>query len=175
MSSTRERLKRAYPDMFVTPGTRHYTLLNSNDELPEDSELLAFLHSVISDANVRLASLEEEIPTIQEKLILLENQSVSLTSYGPAMPRSDADAQLKEELSKIQETLIPLEKEHVSLSSYRARNEAILSPLRRMPPEVLGDIFSVDVALVRQTSIYIGYSSYVPAHPLLSQWLVEGA
>jgi hypothetical protein len=127
--------------MSVAPGTRHYTLLNSNDELPEDSELLAFLHSVISDANVRVASLEEEISTIQEKLILLENQSVSLTSYGPAMPRSDADAQLKEELSKIQETLILLEKKRASLSSYRARNKAILSPLRRMPPEVLGDIF----------------------------------
>ena len=30
----------------------------------------------------------------------------------------------------------------MSLSSYRTRNKAILSPLRRVPPEVLGEIFS---------------------------------
>ncbi|KAJ6580862.1 hypothetical protein B0H19DRAFT_486541 [Mycena capillaripes] len=35
-----------------------------------------------------------------------------------------------------------LEEDRRSLLSYRTRNSAILSPLRRMPPEVLGEIFS---------------------------------
>ncbi|KAJ7302972.1 hypothetical protein DFH08DRAFT_904447 [Mycena albidolilacea] len=127
-------------DMSVVPGTRHYTLLNSNDELPEDSEL-AFLHSVISDVDARLACLEEEISTIQEKLMLSVPRLASHLAM-LAMP-SDADARLAclDETSTIQEKLMLLEKERVSLSSYRARNKAILSPLRRMPPEVLGDIF----------------------------------
>ncbi|KAJ7467774.1 hypothetical protein B0H11DRAFT_47263 [Mycena galericulata] len=34
-----------------------------------------------------------------------------------------------------------LEEEHASLSTYLAQNKAILSPLRRMPPEILAEIF----------------------------------
>ncbi|KAJ7302969.1 hypothetical protein DFH08DRAFT_986798, partial [Mycena albidolilacea] len=91
-------------DISATPGTRHYALLNTN-EPPNDSEF-AFIHSVISDADARLACLDDEISTLEEKLQQLEE-------------------------------------EHASLSSYRTRNKAILSPLRRMPPEVLGEIFSL--------------------------------
>ncbi|KAJ7113985.1 hypothetical protein C8R44DRAFT_560379, partial [Mycena epipterygia] len=35
-----------------------------------------------------------------------------------------------------------LEEEHASLASYYTQNKGILSPLRRMPPEVLAEIFS---------------------------------
>ncbi|KAJ6580773.1 hypothetical protein B0H19DRAFT_892284, partial [Mycena capillaripes] len=58
---------------------------------------------------------------------------------------SKADARLAcldKEISKLQETLKQLEEERASLTNYMARNKAILSPLRRMPPEVLGEIFS---------------------------------
>ncbi|KAF7345454.1 ABC protein [Mycena venus] len=57
---------------------------------------------------------------------------------------SKADARiacLDDEISRIQEKLKKLEEERASLSSYRMRNRSILSPLRRMPPEVLGEIF----------------------------------
>ncbi|KAF7345514.1 ABC protein [Mycena venus] len=96
---------QTHPPQFnvdVAPGTRHYTLLNTN-EPPEESELV-FIQSVISEANARLTSLNYEI-------------------------------------SKLQPTLKWSEEERASVLSYRTRNEAILSPLRRIPPEVLADIF----------------------------------
>ncbi|KAJ7663968.1 hypothetical protein DFH06DRAFT_1042209, partial [Mycena polygramma] len=89
-------------DLDVVPGTRHYTLLNSN-EAPEDSET-TFIRAVVSTAEACVARLNEEIAKLQAQLEHLEEQ-------------------------------------RVSFSSYRARNSAILSPLRRMPPEVLGEIF----------------------------------
>ncbi|KAF7340700.1 ABC protein [Mycena sanguinolenta] len=89
--------------LSVTRGTRHHTLLNTN-EPPEDSEL-TFIHSVVSKTCIRLKHLDDEI-------------------------------------SKIQERLKQLEDERAALSSFRTRNKAILSPLRRMPPEVLSEIFS---------------------------------
>ncbi|KAJ7902473.1 hypothetical protein B0H13DRAFT_2513259 [Mycena leptocephala] len=92
-------------DAAVAPasGTRHHTLLNSN-EPPEDAEL-PFISSVISNTDAPLAFLDEEI-------------------------------------SKLQDQLERLEKDRASLLSYRTRHCAILSPLRRMPLEVLGEIFS---------------------------------
>jgi len=48
---------------------------------------------------------------------------------------------LDDEISKLREKLKLLEEERVLLFSYRTRNEAILSPLRRMPLELLREIF----------------------------------
>ncbi|KAF7366672.1 F-box domain-containing protein [Mycena sanguinolenta] len=90
-------------DVSITPETRHYTLLNTN-EPPDDSEL-TFIHSVVSETSARLTRLDDEISKLQEKLKQLED-------------------------------------ERATLLSYRTRNKAILSPLRRMPPEVLSEIFS---------------------------------
>ncbi|KAF8211014.1 hypothetical protein K438DRAFT_1569429, partial [Mycena galopus ATCC 62051] len=86
----------------VAPGTRHYTLLNSN-EPPDDSEV-PLVHSAISKIDARLARIDDEISAFQQKL-----------------------GQLKDA--------------RASLFSHRTWNNAILSPLRRMPPEVLGEIF----------------------------------
>ncbi|KAJ6463881.1 hypothetical protein C8R45DRAFT_502323 [Mycena sanguinolenta] len=90
-------------DVSITPGTRHYTLLDTN-EPPEDSELM-FIRSVVAETNTRLTRLDDEISTLQEKLAELEDKRTALLSY-------------------------------------RTRNTAILSPLRRIPPEVLAEIFS---------------------------------
>ncbi|KAJ7483486.1 hypothetical protein FB451DRAFT_107135 [Mycena latifolia] len=49
---------------------------------------------------------------------------------------------IEKEISRLQARLQQLRDEHGLLSRYRAQNTAILSPLRRMPPEVLGEIFS---------------------------------
>ncbi|KAJ6465180.1 hypothetical protein C8R47DRAFT_1326523 [Mycena vitilis] len=59
-----------------------------------------------------------------------------------AISSTDAPlTRLDEEISKLQKTLKRLEEERALLSSHRTRNIAILSPLRRMPPEVLSEIF----------------------------------
>ncbi|KAJ6481625.1 hypothetical protein C8R45DRAFT_307881 [Mycena sanguinolenta] len=90
-------------NVSVTPGTRHYTLLNTN-EPPDDSELM-FIRSVVAETNTRLTRLDDEISALQERLKQLED-------------------------------------ERAALLSYRTQNTAILSPLRRMPTEVLAEIFS---------------------------------
>jgi hypothetical protein len=57
---------------------------------------------------------------------------------------SNVDARLAcldDEILDLEEKLRLLEEERASLSSYRARNRAILLPLRKFPPEVLGEIF----------------------------------
>ncbi|KAF7356326.1 F-box domain-containing protein [Mycena venus] len=90
-------------DQSISPGTRHYTLFNSNE--PPDGSELPFIHSVVSKTDGPLALLDDEISNLREKLQELEAARASLLSY-------------------------------------RTRNSAILSPLRRMPPEVLREIFS---------------------------------
>ncbi|KAJ7483454.1 hypothetical protein FB451DRAFT_1129354 [Mycena latifolia] len=47
-----------------------------------------------------------------------------------------------DEIARLRNQLKELEEERAVLSSYHAQNNAILSPLRRMPPEVVGEIFS---------------------------------
>ncbi|KAJ6552722.1 hypothetical protein B0H19DRAFT_1154788 [Mycena capillaripes] len=89
-------------DPAVTPGTRHRTLLSTN-EPPEDSEL-GLVRSVIANAGVRLTRLDTDI------------------------------AQLRDRLRQ-------LEEDHSALSSFRTQSMAILSPLRRIPAEVLSEIF----------------------------------
>ncbi|KAJ7483359.1 hypothetical protein FB451DRAFT_989045, partial [Mycena latifolia] len=49
---------------------------------------------------------------------------------------------LDSEISRIQGVLKELEDERAAVSDFHAQNTAILSPIRRMPPEVLGEIFS---------------------------------
>ncbi|KAJ6580816.1 hypothetical protein B0H19DRAFT_1112483 [Mycena capillaripes] len=85
------------------PGTRHHTLLNSNEPLAEDPDLV-LIQSVISETDERLACLDDEI------------------------------ARMKDQLKQ-------LERARASLASYRARNIAINSALKKIPPEVLGEIF----------------------------------
>ncbi|KAJ7755200.1 hypothetical protein B0H16DRAFT_1830828 [Mycena metata] len=91
---------------FPPPGTRHHTLLNSN-EVPLDAEL-DMVKSVVLKADVDLAGLDDMI--------------------------SKTNAGLGDEMRQLVE-------QRASLSSYRARHQAILSPLRRAPPEILGEIF----------------------------------
>ncbi|KAJ7643411.1 hypothetical protein DFH06DRAFT_1477175 [Mycena polygramma] len=68
---------------------------------------------------------DAEIPVVQ---FALENADARLAS-------------LEAEMTRLRGRLRQLEEEHVALSIYRTQNKAILSPLRRMPPEVLSEIF----------------------------------
>ncbi|KAJ7602684.1 hypothetical protein DFH06DRAFT_1023556, partial [Mycena polygramma] len=48
-------------------------------------------------------------------------------------------------LAFLDQEIARLQEERASLTSYRTRNRGILSPLRKMPPEVLGEIFLLAV------------------------------
>ncbi|KAF8211039.1 hypothetical protein K438DRAFT_1569325, partial [Mycena galopus ATCC 62051] len=124
-------------DSFPAPETRHRALLDSN-EPPEDSDV-AFVHSVVLQADAHLTCIHEEILKIQDS------------------------AKLKQ-----------LEAERESLSGYRGRNKAILSPLRRMPPELLGEIFLCSLPSITEIRAlspdeYLSGSPWVLSH-VSSRW-----
>ncbi|KAJ7113998.1 hypothetical protein C8R44DRAFT_229803 [Mycena epipterygia] len=58
-------------------------------------------------------------------------------------------AHLDDEIARLRDRLHELEEERGPLATYYAQNKAILSPLRRMPPEVLGEIFSWTLPTLR--------------------------
>ncbi|KAJ7036626.1 hypothetical protein C8F04DRAFT_474856 [Mycena alexandri] len=101
---------------FAAPGSRHYTLLNSN-EAPLDAEL-DMVTSVVSETETHLASLDDVILKTKARLACLED-----------------------EIGSVRERLGQLEDRCALLSSYREQNQAIRSPLRRIPPEILAEIF----------------------------------
>ncbi|KAJ6454390.1 hypothetical protein C8R45DRAFT_1037970 [Mycena sanguinolenta] len=51
-------------------------------------------------------------------------------------------ASLDAEISRIKAHLTQLEEQRTVISTYHAQNLSMLSPFRRMPPEILGEIFS---------------------------------
>ncbi|KAJ6504507.1 hypothetical protein DFH09DRAFT_1439990 [Mycena vulgaris] len=84
---------------------------------------------------------------------LARHQELLCTNAAPAGPElpyiqaivSKTGARLADveaEISRLRLLLQQLEDERASLSRYHTPNKAILSPLRRMPPEVLSQIFS---------------------------------
>ncbi|KAJ7628307.1 hypothetical protein FB45DRAFT_748593, partial [Roridomyces roridus] len=77
-------------------------LLNSN-EPPEESELV-YIREVLSTANSRLASLDDEIARLERQLRMLAQ-------------------------------------ERAGLLEYQRKGPAVFSPLQRMPPEILSQIF----------------------------------
>ncbi|KAJ6580780.1 hypothetical protein B0H19DRAFT_1112346 [Mycena capillaripes] len=66
-------------DLDLTPGTRHHTLMNTN-EPPESSDIPLVL-SAISKTDAPLACLDEEISRLQEKLKRLEAERAVLAGY----------------------------------------------------------------------------------------------
>ncbi|KAF7353573.1 F-box domain-containing protein [Mycena sanguinolenta] len=58
-------------------------------------------------------------------------------------------ANLDAEISRLKDHLRDLEEKRTALSRFHSQNTQILSPLRRMPPEILGEIFSWTVPAIR--------------------------
>ncbi|KAJ6550853.1 hypothetical protein DFH09DRAFT_1281234 [Mycena vulgaris] len=83
--------------------------------------------------------------TQQQKLLTTNTppEGPELIFIRSVVAKADARlADIENEISPLHDRLRELEEERVSLSRYRAQNNAILSPLRRMPPEMLSEIFS---------------------------------
>ncbi|KAJ6517881.1 hypothetical protein C8R47DRAFT_200 [Mycena vitilis] len=75
-----------------------------------------------------------------------------------ALEKADARlASLDAEMSRIREQLRQLEAEHSALEIYRTKNKAILSPLRRMPPELLSEIFSWTLPPAKNAAFHPGF------------------
>ncbi|KAJ7265979.1 hypothetical protein B0H12DRAFT_1011070, partial [Mycena haematopus] len=129
------------PDVFPAPGTRYHMLLTTN-EPPEDSES-TFIRSVISRTTARLASLEDQIYQVKEKLKHLEDELASLSN------------------------------QHTQHKMILSQHKVILSPLRRMPPELLSEIFSATLPTLSETwknrKHYMDHSSWVLSH-VSSRW-----
>ncbi|KAF7345586.1 F-box domain-containing protein [Mycena venus] len=83
-------------------------------------------HDILLNSNE--APLDSDVPVIQSEI---SNADAHLECLATEIARLHDYAHLNQ-----------IEEDHISLSTYRARNKAILSPLRRIPPEVLGEIFS---------------------------------
>ncbi|KAJ6462381.1 hypothetical protein C8R47DRAFT_1327202 [Mycena vitilis] len=74
-------------------------------------------------------------------------------------------ASLANEIERVSEQLEKLKQKRSSLSSYRAQNGSILSLLRRMPPEILGEIFTRTLPSPRRRNrIQIVDSPWVLTH-----------
>ncbi|KAJ7773582.1 hypothetical protein DFH07DRAFT_952631 [Mycena maculata] len=67
-------------------------------------------------------------------------------------------AYLDDEIAQLQARLQQLEGERVSLSHYQAQNRVIISPLRRMPPEIMGELFSLTLPSYGATRNYRKFS-----------------
>ncbi|KAJ7231057.1 hypothetical protein B0H12DRAFT_973531, partial [Mycena haematopus] len=82
-------------------------------------------------------------------------------------------ASLEDEIYKVQEKLKHLEDERASLSSHHAQHKGILSPLRRMPTELLSEIFSSTLPSMREIwnnrEHYMDNSSWVLSQ-VSSRW-----
>ncbi|KAJ7777068.1 hypothetical protein B0H16DRAFT_1504237, partial [Mycena metata] len=81
-------------------------------------------HHILLNSNE--APLESEVAVIRAELTTLD---ASL-------------AFLDDEIARLRGQLEQLQEQRTSALSYRAQNRSVLSPLRRIPPEILGYIFS---------------------------------
>lgn len=115
-------------------------------------------------------------PGTRHHILLNSNEAPlesDLKAVDSALSKADVRlAFLDEEISRLRDRLVLLEEERASVSNYRARNIGIISPLRRMPPEVVCEIFSwtlpsADVAL--QSPFSLNSSPWLLTH-ISSRW-----
>ncbi|KAJ7119681.1 hypothetical protein C8R44DRAFT_624742, partial [Mycena epipterygia] len=80
---------------------------------------------------------------------------------------------VEHEILRLRERMKCLEEEHVSLSGHLVENNSILSPLRQIPPEVLGEIFAwtlPSVGALREPGVFgVEYSPWVLTY-ISSRW-----
>ncbi|KAF7371129.1 F-box domain-containing protein [Mycena sanguinolenta] len=120
-------MTEVFSPAVVVPRTWHHALLNSNE--PPDVSESVIIQSVISRTDERLARLEDEKSKLER---MINHGDDPWTCSCHICPTE----------SQLQDKLDSIIADRLSLSNYRKRNGAVLSPLRRMPSELLGEIFS---------------------------------
>ncbi|KAJ7498148.1 hypothetical protein B0H11DRAFT_1998885 [Mycena galericulata] len=108
-----------------------------------------------SDSESVASAMATEIASGSRPHALLHSNEVPLESEIPffraAVSQTTARlARLDAEIVRLQARLGELEGERTTLAGYRAQNKAVLSPLRRLPPEVLGEVFSWTLPPLRE-------------------------
>ncbi|KAJ7118658.1 hypothetical protein C8R43DRAFT_934005 [Mycena crocata] len=133
MSASRDSEYPILPiDMQVAPDSRGHKLLTTNS-IPDSSDA-ASIQSDVLKSSARLAFLDNEISRLKQ----------SITTKTGLDPES----------SLLRDQLLKWEGERALLSDYHAQNKGIISPLRRMPPELLGEIFLLTLpARVQDSSL----------------------
>ncbi|KAJ7607859.1 hypothetical protein FB45DRAFT_707291, partial [Roridomyces roridus] len=65
------------------------------------------------------------------------------------VPEIDASlTSIAAEISRLQEQLCSLQQDRSDLLDYQRKHKSMLSPLRRMPPEILAEIFTSSIPVV---------------------------
>ncbi|KAJ6503737.1 hypothetical protein C8R45DRAFT_571301 [Mycena sanguinolenta] len=140
---------------------------SSTDEndVPSACQLLRLCHSIMASqcsecgafivSNPREFDLNNITPRTLARIsqLLTTNeppQEPELAVLRPVARKTAARlACLDAEISRLKDQLSQLEEERAALAEYHAQNTTILSPLRRMPSELLGEIFSWTLPLNR--------------------------
>ncbi|KAK7031825.1 hypothetical protein R3P38DRAFT_2925792 [Favolaschia claudopus] len=158
------------PDSSDIPGLsqlRHDELLNSN-EAPEDNESSS-IRTAFLKTTAALASLNDEISRLRERLEQLEVEYRSLSDeqaqnrnfQSQSPPDSKPGGSLSDPQNSpiLREKLRELETDYHTLSQYQEQNLTLLSPLRRLPPEILAEIFTWTMPSARTSSLRRGFSA----------------
>ncbi|KAJ7846270.1 hypothetical protein B0H13DRAFT_2093563 [Mycena leptocephala] len=124
----------------------------------------------LSTRDTDLTEDDRAAPGTRHHILLNNNEppvDSDLTLVQSVVSETDTRlACLDDKIAKLRDRLNCLEQERVSLLSYWTRNQAILSPLRRLPPEVLGEIFSWTLPSTEESRdrFSIGDSPWVLTH-----------
>ncbi|KAJ7071579.1 hypothetical protein C8F01DRAFT_441104 [Mycena amicta] len=138
-------------NLNVAPGSRYHMLLTTNE--PPDTSDVALIEEAMLKSDARLAFLDKEISRLVDS---------NMPKSGSHSTFFDSDS------SKL---MVKWEEERVSLLDYRAQNKAVISSLRRIPPEVLGEIFSLTLPVRVQDTAFstIRDSPWVLTH-ICKRW-----
>ncbi|KAF7336514.1 F-box domain-containing protein [Mycena sanguinolenta] len=111
---------------------------------PPCSQCGAFVLSAGDDVEVNLTTAPWTLARFVQLASTNEPpRDPELSLIRPIVEKTSAHlASLDAEISRLQNRLRELEEERTALSIQHSQNTKILSPLRRMPPEILGEIFS---------------------------------
>ncbi|KAJ7207710.1 hypothetical protein B0H12DRAFT_1195570, partial [Mycena haematopus] len=138
---------------------------------PRCSECGTFVISKGDEFEVNITTSPQ---TLAQYLRLLNTneppQDPDLALIRPAAEKTQARlACLEAEISLLKEQLNRLEAEHAVLSEYHSQNLTILSPLRRVPLEILSEIFQWTLPRISDAPLDISNSPWVLTH-VSSRW-----
>ncbi|KAJ7255122.1 hypothetical protein B0H12DRAFT_1071050 [Mycena haematopus] len=138
---------------------------------PRCSECGAFVISKRDDFEVTITTTPRTLARYQNLVNTNEPpQDLDLALIRPVVEKTEAHlASLEAEMSRLKEQLSHLAAEHAALSKYHSQNTTILFPLRRVPAEILAEIFQWTLPRISAAPLNIRNSPWVLTH-VSSHW-----